>query len=82
MLIRIRNTAYRTIHLIYTQTSNRESYSSSRFGFDVTYQGSTYTQKTFKITRGSPLPYTLSYGKGAFVFVVHKDLTVTFNNQR
>jgi hypothetical protein len=31
---------------------------------------------------GTPLPATYVYGKGLFTFVVHPDLTVTFNGTR
>jgi hypothetical protein len=54
----------------------------SRFGFDVVYKGSVYTQKTCKIAKGTPLPLTMSFGKGAFILVVDKDLSVTFNNKK
>jgi hypothetical protein len=34
------------------------------------------------MAKGTLLPHTLTYGKGAFIFVVEKDLSVTFNNQK
>jgi hypothetical protein len=32
--------------------------------------------------KGTPLPYTLDVGQGAFVFVVSQDMSVSLNGNR
>jgi hypothetical protein len=53
-----------------------------RFPERIYYNGKAATKKTLHVTRGTPLPYTLSLGNGAFVFEIHMDLSVWFNGKR
>jgi hypothetical protein len=53
-----------------------------RLGSPVHLGGQTFNKKSFRIAKGTPLPYTFARAQGAIVFVVQKDLSVTFNGKR
>ena len=48
----------------------------------VSYRGGVFGKKKLKLTEGQPLPATFSYAGDRFIFVVHRDLTVSFNGTK
>jgi hypothetical protein len=45
----------------------------------VAYKGGHFNSKKLSLNEGQALPATYSYARDQFVFVVQRDLTVTFN---
>jgi hypothetical protein len=50
--------------------------------FNISYEGATYTHKTIRVRKGTPLPHKLKYLRGTLDIVIAKDLSVSLNNQR
>jgi hypothetical protein len=48
----------------------------------VPFKGGYFNSKKLSLKEGEPLPATFNYANGRFVFVVHPDLTVTFNGTK
>jgi hypothetical protein len=48
----------------------------------VKYGRGNFNTKTLTLEEGMALPATFIYGKGLFTFVVHPDLSVTFNGTK
>jgi hypothetical protein len=53
-----------------------------RFPERIYYNGKAATKKTLHVNKGTPLPYSVSLGNGAFVFEIQMDLSVWFNGKR
>jgi hypothetical protein len=48
----------------------------------VPFKGSVFGKKKLKLQEGLPLPATFSYCNDRFIFIVHRDLTVSFNGSK
>jgi hypothetical protein len=48
----------------------------------VPFKGCLFNKKKLKMTEGQHLPATFSCGGDRFKFVVHRDLTVSFNGTK
>jgi hypothetical protein len=48
----------------------------------VQYGKGQFNKRTLTLEEGTPLPATFVSGKGQFTFVVHPDLSVTFNGKK
>jgi hypothetical protein len=53
-----------------------------RLAAPVPFKSGHFNMKKISVTAGTPLPATYAFGKGLFSFVVHQDLSVTFNGER
>jgi hypothetical protein len=51
-------------------------------GYSFSCNGKSGNKKTIRVVKGTPLPYTLSLYRGACVFVINPDLSVSFNGER
>jgi hypothetical protein len=48
----------------------------------VKYGHGHFNTKTLTLEEGTELPATFVFGKGRFTFIVHPDLSVTFNGTK
>jgi hypothetical protein len=48
----------------------------------VAFRGSVFSKKKLKLEEGLPLPANFSFFNDRFVFIMHRDLTVSFNGSK